>query len=90
MTKTNNASFHRKLESIQYCSCLATKGTIRGTSYEKLNRELGLETLQSRRWLRKLCLLYKIFDNQSPSYLFDHIPVLTEYITQAMQLMFQG
>ena len=72
--QTYNASFHRKLESIQYSACLAITGTIRGTSYEKLNQELGLETLQSRRWFRKLCLFYKIVNNQSPSYLFDYIP----------------
>ena len=42
--------------------------------YEKLNQALGLETLQSRRWFRKLCLFYKIVNNQSPSYLFDYIP----------------
>ena len=72
--QTYNASFHRKPESIQYSACLAITGTIRGTSYEKLNQELGLETLQSRRWFRKLCLFYKIVNNQSPSYLFDYIP----------------
>ena len=72
--QTYNASFHRKLESIQYSACLAITGTIRGTSYEKLNQELGLETLQSRRWFRKLCLFYKIVINQSPSYLLDYIP----------------
>ena len=72
--QTYNASFHRKLESVQYSACLAITGTIRGTSYEKLNQELGLETLQSRRWFRKLCLFYKIVNNQSPSYLFDYIP----------------
>ena len=72
--QTYNASFHRKLESIQYSACLAITGTIRGTSYEKLNQELGLETLQSRPWFRKLCLFYKIVNNQSPSYLFDYIP----------------
>ena len=69
-----NASFHRKLESIQYSACLTITGTIRGTSYEILNQELGLETLQSRRWFRKLCLFYKIVNNQSPSYLFYYIP----------------
>ena len=69
-----NASFHRKLESIQYSACLAITDTVRGTSYEKLNQELDLETLQSRRWFRKLCLFYKIVDNQSPSNLFDYIP----------------
>ena len=68
-----NASFHRKLESIQYSACLAITDTVRGTSYEKLNQELDLETLQSRRWFRKLCLFYKIVNNQSPSDLFDYI-----------------
>ena len=72
--QTYNASFHRKLESIQYSACLAIIGTIRGTSYKKLNQELGSETLQSRRWFRKLCLFYKIVNNQSPSYLLDYIP----------------
>ena len=43
--QTYNVSFHRKLESIQYSACLATTGTIRGTSYEKVNQELDLEAL---------------------------------------------
>ena len=71
--QTYNASFHRRLESIQYSACLEITGTISGTSYEQLNQELGFETLQSRRWFRKLCLFYKIVNNQSPSYLFDYI-----------------
>ena len=33
-----------------------------------------METPQSRRWFRKLFLLCKLFNNQSPSYLFDYIP----------------
>ena len=66
---------HRKLESVQYSACLAITGTIRGTSYEKLNQELGLKTLESRQWFRKLCLFYKIANNESPSYLFDYIPI---------------
>ena len=72
--QTYNAPFHRKLESVQYSACLAITGTIRSTLYEKLNQELGLETLQSRRWFRKLCLFYRIVNNQSPSYLFENIP----------------
>ena len=51
-----------------------TKYTSRRTSYQKLNQELSLKTLQSRRCFRKLCLFYKIVNNQSPSYLFDYIP----------------
>ena len=49
--QTYNASFHKKLESIQYCACLAITGTVIGTSYEKLNQELRLETLQFVPWI---------------------------------------
>ena len=50
-----NDSFHQKLESIQYNAALAIAKAIRGTSSEKLYQELGLESLQQRRWYRKLC-----------------------------------
>ena len=49
------------------------KGT-KGTSREKLYKELGLETLKSRRWLKKLCCFYKIKNNGIPSYLAELIP----------------
>ena len=49
-------------------------GAIRGTSSEKLFQELGLESLKSRRWFRKLYLFYKIFHKKSPSNLFQLIP----------------
>ena len=65
-----------KLESIQYNACLAITGAIRGISSEKLYQELGLESLKSRRWFRKLCHFYKILNEKSPSYLFDLIPNL--------------
>ena len=68
------ASFHQKIESVQYNSALAITGAIRGTSKEKLYHELGLETLEKRRWYRKLCCFFKIFRNQSPEYLFNIIP----------------
>ena len=38
---------------------LAVTGTWSGTSQEKLNTDLGLESLSSRRWSRRLTLLYK-------------------------------
>ena len=56
-----NASFHQRLERIQYSAAIAITGAIRGTSREKLFEELGLESLQQRRWYRKLCYFYKIF-----------------------------
>ena len=70
-----NVSFHQKLESLQYNWALAITGTIRGTSTEKLYNELGLETLEKRRWYRKLCCFYKFYKAHSPKYLFNVIPV---------------
>ena len=69
-----NMSFHHKLESIQYNACLAITGAIRGTSKEKLYKELGLEFLQLRRWYRKLGMFYKIYISKSLQYLFELIP----------------
>ena len=71
---TFNESFHQRMECIQYNGAIAITGAIRGTSSEKLYQELGLESLKSRRWFRKLCLFYKIYKNKSPSYLYDLIP----------------
>ena len=69
--------------SIQYNACLAITGAIRGTSREKIYQELGLESLQLRRWYRKLCLFYKVFKNEHPKYLFHLIPVrCTSYATR--------
>ena len=72
--QTCNTSFHQRLESLQYNAALAITGAIRGTSKEKLYNELGLESLQNRRWYRKLSFLYKVIANQSLSYLFKMIP----------------
>ena len=69
-----NESFHKNLESIQYNAAIAITGAIRGTSSEELFQDLGFESLKSRRWLRKLCLFYRIFHKKSPSYLFLLIP----------------
>ena len=75
-------SFQRKLESIQYRACLAITGAIRGTSKEKIYQELGLESLQSRRWYRNLAMFYKIYKNKSLFYLFNLIPEKTSYATR--------
>ena len=61
--------FHEKLESIQYNAALAVTGAVRGSSSEKHYQELGLESLQNRRWFRKLCQFYKILKSQSPLHL---------------------
>ena len=53
---------------------MAITGAIRRTSKEKLYDELGLETLEKRRWYRKLCCFFKIFRYKCPKYLFNIIP----------------
>ena len=67
-----NNSFHEKPESIQYNAALAIAGAKRGSFREKRYQEVGFESLQQRRWRRKLCLFFKI-KNQSPRYLFELI-----------------
>ena len=68
-----NLSFHQKLESIQYNAALALTGTIRGSS------RATLESLnQLRRWYKKLCCFYKIYNKQVPGYLTELIPTRNE------------
>ena len=69
-----NESFSSKTESLQYSASLAITGAIRGTSQKKLYQELGLESLRSRRWLRRMCYFYKLIKTQKPLYLFNLIP----------------
>ena len=73
--QAHNASFYQKLESVQYNACLAINGAICGLSREKIYQQLGFESLQQRRWHRKLCSFYKVFKNKSPRYLFNMIPI---------------
>ena len=61
-----NKSFQNKLESVQYDAALAITEAIRGSSKEKLYQELGLGSLKSRRWYRKLCLFFKLKKNKHP------------------------
>ena len=76
-------TFHQKMEAVQYNAALAITSAIRGSSKEKLYQEVGLETLQQRRWYRKLYCFYKIPILKSPSYLYKLVPVpLRSYRTR--------
>ena len=78
-----NTSFHQKIELLQYNACLAIARTIKDTSREKLYEELGLESLQLRRWFRKLSFFYKLFNSEHPNYLFKLIPLRSSnYVTR--------
>ena len=52
--KAFNESFHAKLESLQYNATFAVTGAIKESSTEKIYEELGLESLKSRCWYRKV------------------------------------
>ena len=65
-----NSSFHQKIESVQYNTCLAITGARKGVSEENLYDKLGLEPLQLCRWFKKSCYFYKFYKNESPQYLF--------------------
>ena len=66
--------FVKKIETIQYNAALTITGAIKGISQMKLYSELGLESLEVRRWFRKLYLFFKIEKTGVPEYLFNMIP----------------
>ena len=49
-------------------------GAIQGTSREKIYQELGLESLKSRRWYRRLSCMFKIMKEEAPNFLIKLIP----------------
>ena len=82
----NNDSFKNKLEKIQYNTALAITGAIWGTSRDLISKELGLESLQSRRSLYCLCTFHKIKASGLPSYLFKLIPDTSHhYLTRSVE-----
>ena len=74
-------NYMEKLESVQYSAARAITGAWKGTSRMKLLEELGWETLDLRRWSRRLVLFYKIVNNITPAYTRDPIPHLHEPLT---------
>ena len=72
--KPNVQNFINRVESVQYNAALAITGAIRGTSKERIYNELGVESLEKRRWYRRMCLFWKIINGLTPSYLRDSLP----------------
>ena len=70
----HNESFCEKIKSVQNKAALAITGAIQGTSREKIYQELGLESLKSRRWYKRLTCMFKIMRNEAPNYLINLIP----------------
>ena len=65
------------IESVQYKAAIAITGVIQGLSGKKLYQELGLEHLDQRQWMKRLCLFYKIF--HSKEYQIHSFYCRTEY-----------
>ena len=77
--KPSKTTFSNRIESAQYNTALEIIGSIRGTSKEKLYQELGFGVMKERRWFRRICCFYKIFNNQTPGYLYSlllHVSIL--------------
>ena len=67
---------------------------MKGILYLLLYQELGLESLQLRRWYRKLCGFYKIYNKQAPGYLTELIqarndPYQTRHLANMPSLSFK-
>ena len=72
-----------RIERIQYQAALAVTGTWQGSNRNKLYDELGWESLNYRRWFRRLVLFFKIHNGHSPSYLKNNLPPLRRMIYRA-------
>ena len=70
----SNASFSNQIESVQYNAALTITGAIKGSCHDKFYQELGLEYLQQRLWMRRLCLLYKFLSTGQPSHICNLLP----------------
>jgi hypothetical protein len=67
------------LESVQYDAAKLISGAMKGTHRESVLIDCGLHTLNNRRKIHKLLLLYKMVKGLAPSYLSDLCPV---YVSQ--------
>ena len=63
-----NFTIHQILESFQYNASLAITGIIKGNFREKIYQEVGLESLQLRKWYRAICFFVRIFNIKSSHY----------------------
>ena len=70
----SNKTFSNKLDTVQYSGALVVMRAMKGTSREKLYQELGLQYLQKRIWMRRLCLFYKVASTKLTAYIYDFIP----------------
>ena len=71
---------------VHHNAALIITGAFKGTLRDKIYQELGLESLEDRRWTRKLIFFHKIILRLLPSYLKNYlIPCdnLRTYLTRS-------
>ena len=85
-------AFTKKLESIQYLAALAVTGAWRGTDTNRLCDEVGWEILYYRKWNRRLCYFYKLWNYQRLHDLCSEIPqerILRNRVAEVLKQSFQ-
>ena len=75
---------------VQYNAALVITGAIKGTSRERIYRELGLESLAERRWSRKIFLFHKIMNGLLPVYLQPYISYCGEGFYETRSIYQKG
>ena len=55
-------------------AALAITGAMQRTSRDNIYQELGLESLKSRTWYRRLNCIFKIMRKEAPNHLINLIP----------------
>jgi len=80
----------KMVERIQYLAALAVTGTWQCSSRSKLYDELGWETLSDRRICHRLLQIYKIINNQTPSYLKHKLFARRRYQTNLNPTTFEN
>ena len=69
-----NELFSEKIESVQYKATLGITVAIQRTSRDRIYQELGLESLKSRRWYKRLVFMFKIMNEKAPNNWINLIP----------------
>ena len=65
-----------EVESLHLDAIRTILGAVRGTSHQKLYTESGFTTLRERRFRHKIIMYHKIVQENTPTYLKEHLPPL--------------
>ena len=59
---------------MQCKAALTITSAIQDTSPDKIYQELGLESLKSRRWYKRLSCMFKVMKEKVPNYIINLVP----------------